>query len=106
MIANGFIGNRVTVLELDALGRSHDAYKVQANITVRELPVTVIKTRLKTIDILFVLELSDPDTGKRLASFSKAHRQVGSNADEVLQKVLQQRAEAWVYALLVQVCAL
>lgn len=105
LIANGFMRNKVAVLELASLAKKDDVYKVQTNITVRESPVTLIKTSLKTIDILLVLELSDPQTGKRLGSFSKAYRQVGSGTDEVLQKVLQQRAEHWVHALLVQMCA-
>jgi len=79
-------------------------YKVQASISIDEVPVKVLKTSFKTVDISIVLELIDIKTGAILAQVNKEYRKAGTSTDAILRTILRSEMVRVVHTLLAEAC--
>lgn len=79
-------------------------YFLKANVNVRESPVKLLKTNMKTINAEVTLELLDLKNNRVLASTSQSFRKAGLDSKRVLHKQLKQLLPEMNKDLMTQAC--
>ncbi len=90
---------------LQALASKHKLdYLLKATVNIRELPIKVLKTNMKTVNAEITLKLVDLKNHRILASVVRTINQAGLDPKQVLQKQLKQKLPEINKELLRQAC--
>ncbi len=90
---------------LKTLAEQHKVdYLLKATINLRERPVKLLKTNMKTVSADMTLKLIELKTHRILASVVRSFNKAGMDPRQVLQKQLQQQLPTIAKELLKQAC--
>ncbi len=79
-------------------------YLLKATINVRELPIKILKTNMKTFYVDVTLELLNLKNRRRIASVSESYNKAGMDAKNVVLKILNQALPDISKNLITQAC--
>lgn len=89
----------------ELLTESHADYLLNATVNMSEIPITLIKTNMKTVNATITMELTDVKTQGIVASVSHSVNKAGLDPRQVVRQELEKNMPELSNRLIRQVCA-